>query len=43
MMALLFELNADGTTIFLATHDRHLVALAPGRILTLDQGRLLST
>jgi cell division transport system ATP-binding protein len=43
IMALLFELNADGTTIFLATHDRHLVALAPGRVLTLDQGRLLST
>jgi cell division transport system ATP-binding protein len=43
IMALLFELNADGTTIFLATHDRHLFALAPGRVLTLDQGRLLST
>jgi cell division transport system ATP-binding protein len=43
IMALLFELNADGTTIFLATHDRHLVSLAPGRVLTLDQGRLLST
>jgi cell division transport system ATP-binding protein len=42
IMALLFELNAEGTTIFLATHDRHLVALAPGRVLTLDQGRLLS-
>ena len=42
-MALLYEVNADGTTVFLATHDRHLVALAPGRVLSLDQGRLLST
>jgi ABC-type ATPase involved in cell division len=42
IMALLYEVNADGTTVFLATHDRQLVALAPGRVLTLDQGRLLS-
>jgi cell division transport system ATP-binding protein len=43
IMALLYEVNADGTTVFLATHDRQLVASAPGRVLTLDQGRLLST
>jgi cell division transport system ATP-binding protein len=43
IMALLYEVNADGTTVFLATHDRHLVTSAPGRVLTLDQGRLLST
>jgi cell division transport system ATP-binding protein len=43
IMALLYEVNADGTTVFLATHDRHLVTSAPGRVMTLDQGRLLST
>jgi cell division transport system ATP-binding protein len=43
IMALLYELNADGTTIFIATHDRQLVASAPGRVLTLDRGRLRST
>jgi cell division transport system ATP-binding protein len=43
IMALFYELNADGTTIFIATHDRQLVASAPGRVLTLDRGRLRST
>ena len=43
IMGLFHELNADGTTVFIATHDRELVASAPGRVLTLDQGRLLST
>jgi cell division transport system ATP-binding protein len=43
IMGLLYEVNADGTTVFLATHDRHLVTSAPGRVMTLDQGRLLST
>jgi cell division transport system ATP-binding protein len=43
IMALFYELNADGTTIFIATHDRQLVATAPGRVLTLDRGRLRST
>ena len=40
IMALLYEVNADGTTVLIATHDRKLVASAPGRILTLDHGRL---
>jgi cell division transport system ATP-binding protein len=43
IMGLLYEVNADGTTVLLATHDRQLVASAPGRVLTLDQGRLRST
>jgi cell division transport system ATP-binding protein len=43
IMGLLYEVNADGTTVFLATHDRHLVTSAPGRVMTLEQGRLLST
>jgi cell division transport system ATP-binding protein len=40
IMALLYEVNADGTTVLIATHDRKLVASAPGRVLTLDHGRL---
>jgi cell division transport system ATP-binding protein len=43
IMGLLYEVNADGTTVLLASHDRQLVASAPGRVLTLDQGRLRST
>jgi cell division transport system ATP-binding protein len=42
IMALLYEVNADGTTILIATHDRQVVASAPGRVLTLEHGRLLS-
>jgi cell division transport system ATP-binding protein len=43
IMALLYEVNADGTTVLIATHDRKLVTSAPGRILTLDHGRLRAT
>jgi cell division transport system ATP-binding protein len=43
IMALLYEVNADGTTILIATHDRQVVASAPGRVLTLEHGRLLSS
>ncbi len=41
IMALLYEVNADGTTVLIATHDRKLVACAPGRVLTLERGHLL--
>jgi cell division transport system ATP-binding protein len=40
IMSLLHEVNADGTTVLLATHDRKLVVSAPGRVLTLEHGRL---
>ncbi len=43
ILTLLHEVNADGTTVFIATHDRQLVDSAPGRVLTLEHGRLLST
>jgi cell division transport system ATP-binding protein len=40
ILSLLYEVNADGTTVLFATHDRKLVASAPGRVLTLEHGRL---
>jgi cell division transport system ATP-binding protein len=40
ILSLLYEVNADGTTVLLATHDRKLVVSAPGRVLTLEHGRL---
>ena len=40
IMSLLYEVNADGTTVLLATHNRTLVTSAPGRVLTLDRGHL---
>jgi cell division transport system ATP-binding protein len=40
IMALFREVNADGTTVLIATHDRALVAEAPGRVLTLEHGQL---
>jgi len=43
IMALLYEVNADGTTILIATHDRKLVASAPGHVLTLEHGHLLTS
>jgi lipoprotein-releasing system ATP-binding protein len=43
ILALLYEVNVDGTTVLIATHDRKLVASAPGRVLTLDHGRLRSS
>jgi cell division transport system ATP-binding protein len=43
IMALLYEVNADGTTVLIATHDRKLVTHASGRVLTLERGRLRSS
>lgn len=43
ILALLYEVNADGTTVLIATHDRQVVASAAGRVLTLEHGRLLSS
>jgi cell division transport system ATP-binding protein len=42
ILGLLYEVNADGTTVLIATHDQHLVASAPGRVLALEHGRLRS-
>jgi len=40
IMTLFCEVNADGTTVLIATHDRQLVASVPARVLTLERGRL---
>ncbi len=37
----IFErINANGITIVLATHDRHLLNIFPKRIISLDQGKI---
>jgi cell division transport system ATP-binding protein len=40
IMNLLREINAGGTTVLVATHDRELIRLVGRRTITLDQGRL---
>ncbi|MBI2634656.1 ATP-binding cassette domain-containing protein [Candidatus Peregrinibacteria bacterium] len=42
-LAKLFQkINKSGTTIILATHDRDMIGLCNKRIITLDNGRLVS-
>ena len=41
IMDILYEINANGTTILMATHDRGIVEKSHHRILTLDNGRLI--
>ena len=41
IMNLLREVNAGGTTVVVATHDRELIRLIGRRIITLDQGRVV--
>jgi len=40
-MNLLREINAGGTTVVIATHDRELIRLVGRRTVTLDQGRIV--
>jgi cell division transport system ATP-binding protein len=40
IMNLLREVNAGGTTVLVATHDRELIRLVGRRTLTLEQGRI---
>ena len=40
-MNLLREVNAGGTTVLVATHDRELIRLVGRRTVTLDQGRIV--
>jgi len=41
IMNLLREINAGGTTVVIATHDRELIRLVGRRTVTLDQGRIV--
>jgi cell division transport system ATP-binding protein len=41
VMNLLREINAGGTTVVVATHDRELIRLVGRRAITLDQGRIV--
>lgn len=41
IMDILYEINAGGTTVLMATHDRGIVEKSHHRILTLDNGRLI--
>jgi cell division transport system ATP-binding protein len=41
IMNLLREVNAGGTTVLVATHDRELIRLVGRRTITLDQGRVV--
>ena len=41
IMNLLREINAGGTTVLVATHDRELIRLVGRRSITLDQGRVV--
>ncbi len=40
ILRLLLDINRQGTTVILATHDRELIDRVGGRVLTLDQGQL---
>ena len=40
IMNLLREVNAGGTTVMVATHDRELIRLVGRRTITLEQGRI---
>jgi cell division transport system ATP-binding protein len=41
IMNLLREINAGGTTVLVATHDRELIRLVGRRTITLDSGRVV--
>ena len=41
IMNLLREVNASGTTVLVATHDRELIRLVGRRTISLGQGRVV--
>jgi cell division transport system ATP-binding protein len=43
IMNLFREINARGTTVVVATHDRELIRQVGHRALTLDQGQIVET
>ncbi len=42
IMALFQDVNARGTTVLVATHDREMIQRMGKRVITLDKGRLVS-
>jgi cell division transport system ATP-binding protein len=43
IMALFREVNARGTTVLVATHDREMIQRMAKRVIGLDKGRIVST
>ena len=43
ILALFREVNAAGTTVVVATHDRQLIAESGGRVILLDKGRVVES
>jgi len=43
IMSLFREINASGTTVLVATHDRELIRRVGRRVIHLDQGRIVDT
>ncbi len=41
ILALFKEVNASGTTVLVATHDKHLITEFGGRVIILDKGRVV--
>jgi cell division transport system ATP-binding protein len=42
IMALFQDVNARGTTVLVATHDREMIQRMAKRVVALDRGRLVS-
>jgi cell division transport system ATP-binding protein len=42
IMSLFGEVNARGTTVLVATHDREMIQRMGKRVISLERGRLLS-
>jgi cell division transport system ATP-binding protein len=42
-MNLFREVNARGTTVLIATHDRDLIRRVGRRVIAIDHGRLIDT
>jgi cell division transport system ATP-binding protein len=42
IMRLFLEVNARGTTVLVATHDREMIQRMGKRVIALDRGRVVS-
>jgi cell division transport system ATP-binding protein len=43
IMALFQDVNARGTTVLVATHDREMIQRMGKRVITLDHGRVIAS